>query len=657
MNKPRNHLQNETSPYLLEHAENPVDWYPWGEEAFRRAREEDKPVFLSIGYSACHWCHVMARESFEDPETAALINRWFVAVKVDREERPDIDSIYMAVCQAFTGSGGWPTSIFMTAGQEPFFAGTYFPRTSRGGMPGLRELLALIHEQWEENRPALLGQAKELVAQLRRQEPAQDASCEDLPDRAASLYKRAYDPENGGFGRAPKFPSPHNLLFLLAFYERRGDTACLAMAEHTLTQMYRGGLFDHIGSGFCRYSTDEYFLAPHFEKMLYDNALLILAFCRAFEVTKKELYRRIAKRTADFTLREMTSPAGGFCSAQDADSGGEEGKYYLFTPEETVRLLGQKDGQAFNRCFGIDASGNFLGKSIPNLLHSDPEDRSFDRFLPLVCEYRRRRCSLRVDDKILTAWNALMISALCRLYQDSGERVYLEAAQKADRFISEKLCADGILHVSFRAGKRGVGGFLDDYAAYLFAQLALYGATLKRTYLERAERLCREALSRFADRENGGFYLYGEGNEKLILRPKETWDGALPSGNSLMGWNLVRLSRLTGKEVYAREAQRQLAFLTAHASQAPTGYAMALLSLLESREPSVQVTVAPAIGEDLGKLALILPPEGVVLVVDPSDTYPLKNGKTTFYVCRGNTCLPPVNDPTEYDRLFHCLSE
>ena len=646
MNTPRNHLQNETSPYLLEHAGNPVDWYPWGEEAFRRAREEDKPVFLSIGYSTCHWCHVMARESFEDPETAALINRYFVAVKVDREERPDIDSIYMAVCQAFTGSGGWPTSIFMTAEQEPFFAGTYFPRTSRGGMPGLREVLTLIHGQWEQNRPALLGQAKEMVAQLRRQDTAEEASGEELPERAAALYKRAYDPENGGFGMAPKFPSPHNLLFLLAYYERRGDTACLEMAEHTLTQMYRGGLFDHIGFGFCRYSTDARFLAPHFEKMLYDNALLILAFCRACEITNRELYRLAAKRTADFVLREMTSPAGGFYSAQDADSGGEEGKYYLFTPEETVRLLGKEDGQAFNRHFDIDAAGNFGRKSIPNLLHSDPEERSFDRFLPPVYEYRRRRCPLRTDDKILTAWNALMTAALCRLYQDSGESAYLEAAQRADRFTWENLCTDGVLHVSYRAGKRGVRGFLDDYAACLFAQLALYRATLERTYLKKAERLCQEALSRFADRENGGFYLYGEGNEALILRPKETWDGALPSGNSLMAWNLVRLSRITGKEVYEREAGHQLEFLAAHASPYPTGYAMTLLSLLESREPSEQVTVVPAGGEDMGKLALALPPEGTVRVVDPSGEYPLKEGRTTFYICRGNVCLPPVNDPS-----------
>ena len=319
-----NHLQYETSPYLLQHAENPVDWYPWGEEVFHRAKEEDKPVFLSIGYSTCHWCHVMARESFEDPETAALLNRWFVSIKVDREERPDLDSVYMAVCQAFTGNGGWPASIFLTPEKRPFFAGTYFPKRRQGGMVSFEELLTLIHEKWERERSTLLGPAEQILGLLNRPSTAEGRAEPELLENAVHLYKRLFDRENGGFGGAPKFPSPHNLLFLLAYHRRRGSRECLEMAEWTLAQMVRGGLFDHIGGGFYRYSTDERFLVPHFEKMLYDNALLMLAYCEAYSVTQKRLYLLVAERTADFVLREITAAEGGFYSAQDADSDGVE---------------------------------------------------------------------------------------------------------------------------------------------------------------------------------------------------------------------------------------------------------------------------------------------------------------------------------------------
>ena len=640
-----NHLKNETSPYLLQHAENPVDWYPWGEEAFRRAREADKPIFLSIGYSTCHWCHVMARESFEDPDTAELLNRWFIAVKVDREERPDVDSVYMTVCQAFTGSGGWPASVFLTPEKQPFFAGTYFPKHSRGGMVSFRELLALIHEKWERDRPALLAQAGEIICQLNRGKAMEEAAEPELLENAVLLYKRIFDPENGGFGDAPKFPAPHNLLFLLAYYRRRGEEACLRMAAHTLQQMYRGGLFDHIGGGFCRYSTDRRFLVPHFEKMLYDNALLILAYCEIYAVTKKKLYLLIAERTADFVLREMTAPDGGFYSAQDADSDGEEGKYYLFTPEELVRLLGPEEGGVFNQHFDITHVGNFEGKNIPNLLQSSPADRSPDNLLEKVYQYRKTRCTLRVDDKILTAWNGLMIAALCRLYQAGGKQNYLDAARKADDFLRAHLWEDGALHVSYRAGKRGAKGFLDDYAANIFAQLALYGATWEETYLSRAEQCCQDTCSRFQDKENGGFYLYGAENEALILRPKDTYDGAAPSGNSLMAWNLVRLSQLLPEEPYGHWAERQLDFLAADAKEYPAGYAMFLLALLDYRDPPPKVTVVFSERSEIEKLPLSFPPEAVVSLRKPSAEYPLKNGSITFYVCRGRSCLPPVNEP------------
>lgn len=639
-----NHLKHETSPYLLQHSENPVDWYPWGEEAFRRAREEDKPVFLSIGYSTCHWCHVMARESFEDPGTAELLNRWFISIKADREERPDLDSVYMTVCQTFTGSGGWPASIFLTAEKQPFFAGTYFPKQRRGSMMSFRELLTLLHDAWERDRSALLARAGEITAYLNRPPVSKGGVVpDDLTENAVRLFRQQFDPENGGFGSAPKFPSPHNLLFLLTYYRRRGDPSCLEMAERTLLQMYRGGIFDHIGGGFCRYSTDERFLVPHFEKMLYDNAMLILAYSDAFATTKKTVYLRAAEQTADYILREMTAPEGGFYSAQDADSDGVEGKYYLFKPEELLSLLGPEQGTAFNRHFDITPGGNFDGKNIPNLLQSDPSDRSFDGMLETVCQYRKTRCDLRPDDKILTAWNGLMIAALCRLYQAAGTERYLEAAKRADQYLRANLWTDGELYVSCRNGRRGAKGFLDEYAAYLYAQLALYGATLEETYLERAEQLCRDAQDRFQDREGDGFYLYGTENEPLLFRPKETYDGAMPSGNSLMAWNLVRLSQLVSEQTYGPMAERQLRFLETESAQYPAGYAMFLLALLDHQDPPPKVTAVLTDRGEARPLPLTLPAEAAVVLRKPGTDYPLKNGTTTFYVCRGHSCRPPVN--------------
>lgn len=641
-----NRLKYETSPYLLQHKENPVDWYPWGSEAFERAKEEDKPIFLSIGYSSCHWCHVIAHESFEDNEIAELLNRYFISIKVDKEERPDIDSVYMAVCQAFTGSGGWPTSIFMSAEQKPFFAGTYFPKTSRGGMIGLKELLIAIHEKWDNDRDSLLGESDKIIAHLNNAENTPENADLGLTHSATAVYEHIYDNKNGGFGRAPKFPTPHNILFLLSYYERYKRNECLQMAEHTLMQMYRGGMFDHIGFGFCRYSTDKKFLVPHFEKMLYDNALLILAYCKAYNITKKTLYLEIAEKTADYILREMTSQEGGFYSAQDADSEGEEGKYYLFTPDEIIGVLGEKDGEAFNRHFDISNIGNFEGKNIPNLLSSDPADKSFDTFLPQLVLYRKKRYSLHLDDKILTSWNSLMIAAMCELYLVSKKDIYLSTAQKAAAFIQKYLCKDDTLYVSFREGKCGVIGFLDDYAAYIFAMLSLYKATLDREYLKLAGRFCEKAISDFGD-NTGGFYLYGNNSEELILRPKETYDGAIPSGNSLMAYNLVRLSLITSDEKYKITAEQQLNFLASKAQYLP-GYAMFLTALLEYDEPPMKVTVVLDEQTDSNNIPLAVPLDAAVsLLPQPTEEYPLKNGKTTYYVCKGHSCMPATNDLNE----------
>ncbi len=642
-----NRLQYETSPYLLQHKENPVDWYPWCSEAFDRAKKEDKPIFLSIGYSACHWCHVLAHESFEDNDIAEILNRYFISIKVDKEERPDIDSVYMSVCQAFTGSGGWPTSIFMTADQKPFFAGTYFPKISRGGMIGFRELLIAINEAWKNNRASLFEQSDKIINHLNQTEVSKDNAEIELTHSAVSVYSKIYDEKYGGFGRAPKFPTPHNILFLLSYYERYKDKNCLQMVEHTLLQMYRGGMFDHIGFGFCRYSTDKKFLVPHFEKMLYDNALLILAYCKAYSLTKNSLYLDIAEKTAEYILREMTSTEGGFFSAQDADSEGEEGKYYLFTPDVIISVLGETDGDKFNRYFDITSTGNFEGKSIPNLLNSDVTDKSFEEFLPKLQQFRKNRYSLHLDDKILTSWNSLMVAAMCELYLVSKNEVYLNAAQKADEFIRKYLCEDDTLFVSFRDGKRGVKGFLDDYASYIFAQLCLYRATLDNSYLNRAKQMCDKVVNDFGD-NTGGFYLYGKQSEELILRPKETYDGAIPSGNSLMAYNFIKLYNLTLDDKYKDLSEKQLDFISAATNSYPTNHAMFLTALLEYNEPPMKVTVVADDKTDTNNLPLAFPANTMInLLTKPTGEYPLKNGKTTYYVCKGKACMPPTNDLNE----------
>jgi len=654
-------LKNETSPYLLQHADNPVNWYPWCKEAFERARKEDKPVFLSIGYSTCHWCHVMAHESFEDEQIAEILNQHFISIKVDKEERPDIDSIYMSVCQAFTGSGGWPTTIILTPDQKPFFAGTYFPKNARYGQMGLKDLLLAIHEKWKNDRKILLESAEDVISHLKQKnknvltdqesEMIEDADVQ-LIETAFRHYKRLFDSKNGGFGRAPKFPTPHNLLFLLRYYERSGKKEALDIVEKTLIQMYRGGIFDHIGGGFSRYSTDNYFLAPHFEKMLYDNALLIMSYCKVYQITGKSIYYVVAKKTADYVLREMTSKEGGFYSAQDADSEGVEGKYYLFDPEEIIQICGEIEGKKFNQHFDITDRGNFEGKNIPNLLRQNDWEASSNRFeqeyeesKKKIYEYRKKRYRLHLDDKILTSWNGLMISAMCDLYRVSRDRNYLEAAIKAQTFIENNLCENNTLFVSYREGMRSEKGFLDDYANEIFALIHLYEATFHTAYLEKAKGFCQKAMDDFYDKEKGGFYLYGEDNETLILRPKETYDGAVFSGNSAMAYNLVKLFYLTGVNKYSENAEKQLKFLASEARDYPTGHAMFLIALLDYDNAPDKVTIVVKEKEDLKNLRCRIPLDTVVCVLEkPTKDYSLLNDRTTFYVCKGHSCLPPVNE-------------
>lgn len=640
-----NHLKNQTSPYLLQHADNPVNWYPWCDEAFERAKAEDKPIFLSIGYSTCHWCHVMAHESFEDAHIAEIMNQYFIAIKVDKEERPDIDSIYMSVCQALTGSGGWPTTIFLTPEQKPFLAGTYFPKTARYGQIGLKELLLAVHDRWTTDRENLLEAADEIITFLSQKNRVRGNLEKNLIDAAFELYKHTFDEMYGGFGKAPKFPAPHNLLFLMQYFEKSGDEKAMRMVEKSLLQMYYGGMFDHIGGGFSRYSTDKYFLVPHFEKMLYDNALLILAYCKAYEITKKKIYCEIAEKTAMYVLREMTSQENGFYSAQDADSEGVEGKYYLLEPDEIISILGQAAGKEFNKFFDITREGNFEGKNIPNLLKSKAVSESFNVYLPEVYAYRKKRYSLHLDDKILTSWNALMITAMCHLYRVTENKTYLNAAVKAQEFIQSKLCEKDILKISYRNNQSNGKGLLDDYANEIFALLALYQATFRINYLEQARKFCDKVIQEFWDREQGGFFLYGKNNEQLILHPKETYDGAIFSGNSVMAYNLVQLYFLTGDKVFEKFAKNQLKFMSGEAQHYPMGYPMFLMALSDYVNPPEKIIVVAKENKELEKLPCRVSLNSIVYVFQsPTKEYPLKNDKTTFYICRGHSCLPPVNE-------------
>ena len=636
----QNHLKNQTSPYLLQHVNNPVNWYPWGEEAFEKAKREQKPVFLSIGYSTCHWCHVMAHESFEDEEIANILNQYFVSIKVDKEERPDIDSVYMSVCQALTGSGGWPTTIFLTPEQKPFFAGTYFPKYAKYGQIGLKELLLAVQKQWNEDRASLLQSAEEIISAIKREQGQKDTEFgeednTELIEKAIILYERMFDKTYGGFGHAPKFPTPHNLLFLMRYYERNKEKKVRSMIEVTLLQLYRGGIFDHIGGGFCRYSTDQYFLVPHFEKMLYDNALLIMCYCKAYQLTGYPIYQEVAEKTANYILREMTSEEGGFFSAQDADSEGEEGKYYVFQPKELLELLGETKGKAFNQYFDITEQGNFEGKSIPNLLQTKELQYRFEDSLPVVYKYRKNRYALHLDDKILTAWNGMMITAMCWLYRITGNERYLMAAEKAQNFIFMHLCEETTLYASYREGKRSGKGFLDDYAYEIFALLALYETTFRESYLEKAKQFCEKTIAEFWDEEKGGFFLYGKENEQLIMQPKETYDGAVPSGNSVMAYNLVQLSLLEGEEMYEKVLEKQLSFMLQEAQGYPAGHAMFLMALLDRIERPEQVIIVLKEETDLNQFSCRVPLNMVVRVLkEPTKEYPLKNDKTTYYVCK-----------------------
>jgi len=662
-----NRLINEKSPYLLQHAYNPVDWYPWCEEAFAKAKAEDKPVFLSIGYSTCHWCHVMERESFEDREVAKILNNGFVSIKVDKEERQDIDSVYMGICQALTGGGGWPLTILMTPWQTPFFAGTYFPKQTRYGRMGLVDLLNTVRQRWETDRETLLEAGEQIAAMFSKEE----ATASPLPDGrqvAATVYgqlEHSFDWEYGGFGAAPKFPMPHQLLFLLRCHALGTGARALEMVEKTLVSMYKGGIYDHVGGGFSRYSTDRQWLAPHFEKMLYDNALLVMALLECYQVTGKALYRGVVQGTLEYVRREMTASEGGFYSAQDADSEGEEGKFYIFTKEEILTVLGPERGQVFCQAYGVTQQGNFEGKSILNLLHQADArlpDEPVAGQLKQLLQYRAKRYPLHKDDKILTSWNALMIAACARAWRVLGEPRHLGMAENAYRFLLRNLMDQtGGLSVSYRGGETRGTGLLDDYAFLAWASLELYESTFESGYLRQACSLMENVLSLFS-REEGGFYLTANNGEALLFRPMEQYDGAVPSGNSVAAWCLVRLAALTGEASWSAAAQRQLESFGGLFQAQPTACAFALLALQQVSYPAQELLCF--LPEDSAKRPLArelggrFHPRTAVLVKSPSDEetlselapytafYPMGE-RAAFYLCKNHSCSAPAFDLKE----------
>ena len=683
----QNALIHEKSPYLLQHAKNPVNWYPWGDEAFAKAEKEDKPIFLSIGYATCHWCHVMAHESFEDPEVARILNDHFVSIKVDREERPDVDKIYMTVCQALTGQGGWPLSVFLTPRRFPFFAGTYFPKTGRMGLTGFVDLLDRMVTLWRNDRARLLSAGNQItdhIQQFSRTPPFDKALGIETIQKGGRQLARTFDPQWGGFGGAPKFPTPHQLTFLLRLYTRGQDPFDLEMIEKTLQSMRQGGIFDHIGYGFHRYSVDEKWFAPHFEKMLYDQALLAMAYTEAFQVTGKPLYAQAAREIFTYVLRDMTAPEGAFYSAEDADSEGEEGLFYLWTPNEVREILEEESAELFCSFYDIREGGNFEGgRSIPHIAAPVPsfaKSRNMDeQALISILQSSRERLFLardkRIhplkDDKILTSWNGLMIAALLKGYRALGEKVYLIAAQKALAFLLSTLqVKEGRLLRRYREGEAALPGYLDDYAFLSWALVEAYEATFDPAYLEQAIALTHSMLELFWDQENGGFFFTGRENESLITRSKDVQDGALPSGNSVAAFNLLRLGRLTGNALLEEKADALLQTFASQADAYPAAHTQLLQALDFMIGPAQEVVIAGDPSEDTAQTMVELIhrnffPNQVVLLVPEDETRArlcalapfVQNmsrieGKTTAYVCRGYACQAPLTDPKEMEKAL-----
>lgn len=657
-----NRLKQEKSPYLMQHGENPVDWYPWCEEAFQKATREDKPIFLSIGYSTCHWCHVMAHESFADSEVADLLNREFISIKVDREERPDIDAVYMSVCQAMTGSGGWPLTIFMTPEQKPFFAGTYVPKHGGYGRYGLMELLERVADLWKNNREELLRAGNQITAAINQEQTGNGQKPNrSLVERAYSQLAQRFDHKWGGFGGAPKFPTPHNLLFLMRYADTMQESNAMKMTEITLEDMAKGGIFDHIGGGFSRYSTDEMWLVPHFEKMLYDNALLLIAYVEAYQHTKRECFADTARRTARYILRELTSADGGCYCGQDADSEGVEGKYYVFTPEEVKTVLGEENGEEFCRLYDITDAGNFEGKSIPNRIRSSEDGWDMDDpRLEKLYEYRINRTKLHKDDKILLSWNAWAMIALAKAGQVLEESSYLDAAVRIHVFIERKM-VDGNdrLYLRYRDGDAAYVGQLEDYAVYALALLELYRATFDAKYLQAAVHRAEQMVELFEDKANGGYFMTAYDGEQLIARPKETYDGAMPSGNSVAAMVLQTLASLTGERSWQAAADRQLSFLAGEIGEYPSTSCFGVLAMMEALYPYRELVCATSddLPDELKDYLRSHPADDLHILLKTKENaealaecapftndYPIPEQGSMYYLCEGGACKAPLSE-------------
>lgn len=650
-------------------------WYPWGEEAFAKAREEDKPIFLSIGYSTCHWCHVMERESFEDEAVADLLNRDYIAIKVDREERPDIDHIYMEVCQGLTGSGGWPLTIIMTPEKKPFFAATYIPKNPGHGMKGLMQLLPQIARMWQEERESLQESSDKIADWLNREEDSSHGGISPAVfEQDFSYFQKTYDRHYGGFGSQPKFPTPHNIFFLLRYYNQSKNPAALEMVEKTLESMYQGGIYDHIGFGFARYSTDRRWLVPHFEKMLYDNALLALAYLEAYQLTRKELYSRVAREIFAYVLRDMTSSEGGFYSAEDADSEGEEGLFYLWTANEVREILGEKGGAEFCQIYDITEKGNFEGRSIANLLSKLPDHEELIRlegWRQKLFTEREKRIHPHKDDKILTAWNGMMIAALAFGSRVLANDSYRQAAERAVNFIVKNLRReDGRLLARYREGEAMYPAYALDYACLIWGLIELYQAGMDAGFLELALELNRDMERYFWDEEKGGFFLYGNDAEELLARPKEIYDGAIPSANSVAILNLLRLARLSGENALEEKAARAIEYFAGSIRQAPGGHSLFLTALFNYQQPGQEIVIVGDATDSSTKSMLQLVnqrflPTSLLVFKDISNPQvnleaiipfirdmTAADGQSTAYVCSGFTCQQPTTDPKQLLELL-----
>jgi len=666
-----NRLANETSPYLLQHKDNPVDWYPWTDEAFAKARAEDKPVFLSIGYSSCHWCHVMERESFENAGIAALMNQNFVNIKVDREERPDVDSIYMNAVQAMTGSGGWPMSVFLTPDGKPFYAGTYFPPTDRGGMPAFPNVLESVADAYRSRRDEVLAGTDRIVQHLAQQagaRPSSDPLTRDILGNAYRALASNFDGENGGIGRAPKFPQPMTYEFLLRYWHTTRNPQPLAMAELTLQKMARGGMYDQLGGGFHRYSTDSAWLVPHFEKMLYDNAQLTSLYLHAFQATGNQFYGQVVEDTLAYVEREMLDPAGGFYSAQDADSEGEEGKFFVWSKLEIDLALGQERGRIVRAYYGVTEVGNFEGRNILWRPRPDEEVAAepaiiVDELQSIVAEARTKLFEVRSqrvaparDDKVLTSWNALMLKAFAEAGAALENDHYIDIARRNAQFLCEQLTRDGRLLRSWKDGQARLNGYLQDYAFLIDALLVLYESTFEQRWLDEAARLAASMIDLFWEEASGVFFDTGRDHEQLVVRPRDCFDNATPSGGSVAAFALLRLAAFTGDTDHERYAVSSIRSVREYLDRLPTGFAnwLAALDFYLSTPEEIAVIGPRTDRATIDLLRVVYQRYLPNRVLAGSDapvaeaTSPLLanrdlvGGKSTAYVCENYVCQLPV---------------